>query len=85
MSLFDSRFRTLVVRWSQYQAAPRDPELVTVLAHARRRLDEARNDLAHVRHELDIGPESRSSHLVGPGLAVDAEDLRRLRVQRTIS
>ena len=76
--IFEGLFKRLVQRWEIYQDAPRDPELVTTLAAARADLDDARGEIAKVRETYYA--EHAAPVQGGPGVAVDPDTYRRIRL-----
>ena len=84
MSLFDRLFATLIRRWTRYQDAPRDPNNLTELSEARLALDETRSEIADARATLAASSDPLPSGRPPERIAVDQDDLKRLRVQGTI-
>ncbi len=74
---FSRLFSRLVVRWSQYQSAPRDPARVTDLAAARIALDEVRSEIAQERARITV---VHPTYEVSSKVAVSDADLLKLRV-----
>ena len=78
-SRFDRLLRTLVARWAEWQAVPRDPDRVPELARTRFALEDARSAIAAEREYIAAAQVLDQ----GARTSVSDADRARLRVYAT--